>query len=632
MTIPLKIRSRLKTPLPRIQFWKTSTGKLYGLCLLWALLVAGAWQVGLTRLVRQELTTVDFRYRLRGQQPVAPEIILLTIDQRSLVADEFTPAELQANPQLAELASFPFPRRVYAAAIDRLIEAGAQVVGIDLLFLAPKDDEALQAALARHHRRVVLGSNFSDDGRQLMAPTPVLPPDLAVESLTGYVNYWPDPDGVVRRSKFKTTAAEIAGLVPSDREPVLASFDWQIAQRFQPTLPATGPYINFVGPTGSFPSYPFYELFFTKTWERNLQHGAVFRGKIVLIGPGGNFQHDQHPTPWGVMNGVEVHAAGIATQLHGNAPHDAANALGFLLIFGGALLGALVLNTGAHPLAKLGLLGAGCGGYFGVAQVLFARTGILLLVAAPVWTVVGAGVLGIALQVAIERLEKLRVRRTLEKYVSGPVAAEILRHSHEYENSLGGERKSVTILFSDIRDFTSISERSDPLVLVQQLNEYFTVMVDIVMKHNGTLDKYIGDAIMAVYGSPLSAGTVEDAWRAVQTAAEMRTGLIALQTTWAAQGRPVLRIGIGINHGDVVVGNIGSPQRMEYTVIGDAVNVASRVEGLNKQCGTDILLTESVYLLVKDRVVVKAMELAAVKGREQKLNVYALTSLGPVKT
>ena len=137
---------------------------------------------------------------------------------------------------------------------------------------------------------------------------------------------------------------------------------------------------------------------------------------------------------------------------------------------------------------------------------------------------------------------------------------------------------------------------------------------------------------MAVYGSPLSAGTVEDAWRAVQTAAEMRTGLIALQTTWAAQGRPVLRIGIGINHGDVVVGNIGSPQRMEYTVIGDAVNVASRVEGLNKQCGTDILLTESVYLLVKDRVVVKAMELAAVKGREQKLNVYALTSLGPVKT
>ena len=614
--------------MPRIQFWKTSAGKLYGLCLIWTLAVAIAWQLGLAGLVRQELATLDLRYRLRGQQPVAPEVVLLTIDQRSLVADEFTAAELAANPQLAALAGFPFPRRVYAAALDRLVAAGAQVVGIDLLFLTPKEeDDQLQAALTRHQQHVVLGSNFSDDGQQLMTPTPVIPAELTVASLTGYVNYWPDPDGVVRRCKFKTTAAEIAGLPPAAAEPVFASFDWQIAQRYQPGRPDAAAYINFTGPTGSFPSYPFYELFYTKTWDRNLQHGDVFRGKIVLIGPGGNFQHDQHPTPWGVMNGVEVHAAGIATLLHGPAPHDAPTWLGLLLIAGLAGLGATALNTGAHPLAKLGFLGTGCLGYFGLASLVFVRGGLILPVAAPVWTVVGGGVLGIAMQVAIERLEKLRVRRTLEKYVSGPVAAEILRHSHEYENSLGGERKSVTILFSDIRDFTSISERSDPLALVQQLNEYFTVMVDIVMKHDGTLDKYIGDAIMAVYGSPLSAGTAEDAWRAVQTAAEMRTQLKVLQQTWAAQGRPVLRIGIGINHGDVVVGNIGSPRRMEYTVIGDAVNVASRVEGLNKQCGTDILLTESVYTLVRERVVAQCLEMAAVKGREQKLTVYALTGL-----
>ena len=240
----------------------------------------------------------------------------------------------------------------------------------------------------------------------------------------------------------------------------------------------------------------------------------------------------------------------------------------------------------------------------------------------------GGGALGITLQLAVERLEKLRVRRTLEKYVSGPVAAEILRHSNEYENSLGGERKSVTILFSDIRDFTSISERSTPLELVKQLNEYFTAMVEIVMKHNGTLDKYIGDAIMAVYGAPLSAGEAEDAWRAVQTAAEMRARLVELQQTWIAQGREPFRFGIGIHHGEVVVGNIGSPQRMEYTVIGSNVNVASRVEGLNKHYKTDILLTESVYELVKDQVVAQLMDTAAAaKGLEQKLTVYALTSL-----
>ena len=549
------------------------------------------------------------------------------------MADTFTPAELQANPQLAALAGFPFPRRVYAAALERLFQAGAQVVGIDLLFLAPKeDDEQFQTALARYQSRVVLGSNFSDDGRQLMAPAPVIPPELPVESVTGYVNYWPDADGVVRRCKYKTTATEIAGLTPTASERVLASFDWQIAQRYQPTLATATPYINFTGPTDSFLSYPFYELFYAKTWEQNLQRGDVFRGKIVLIGPGGNFQHDQHPTPWGVMNGVEVHAAGIGTLLHGRAPHDAPDWLGLLLIIGLTILGAAILQTGAHPLTKLALLAGGCLGYGAVASFVFTYSGLILIVAAPIWAVAGGGVLGIALQVAVERLEKLRVRRTLEKYVSRPVAMEILRHSDEYENSLGGERKPVTILFSDIRDFTSISERSDPLALVQQLNEYFTVMVEIVMKHNGTLDKYIGDAIMAVYGAPLSAGIAEDAWRAVQTAAEMRTQLKVLQQTWATQGRPVLRIGIGINHGDVVVGNIGSPQRMEYTVIGDAVNVASRVEGLNKQCGTDILLTESVYALVRERVVVVAQELAAVKGREQKLNVYSLTGLGTPKT
>ena len=618
----------MKTPSSRNQFWKSSAGKLSGLGLLGAALVAGAGQLGVTGLLRQELATLDLRYWLRGRQPVAPEIVLLTIDQRSLVADLFTPAELQANPQLAELAGFPFPRRVYAAALDRLVKAGAQVVGIDLLFLAPKDDDdQLQAALARYRQRVVLGSNFSDDGRQLMAPTPVVPAELPVESVTGFVNYWPDADGVVRRCKFKTTAAAVAGLAPTTAEPVWASFDWQIAQRYRPALPVTASYINFPGPTDSFPSYPFYELFYAKTWDRNLQHGEVFRGKIVLIGPGGNFQHDQHPTPWGVMNGVEVHAAGIATLLHGHAPHDAPVWVGLLLIVGLALLSATVLNTGAHPLVKLLLLAAGCAGYLGGAGFVFARWGLILVVAAPVWTVAGGGVLGIAMQVAVERLEKLRVRRTLEKYVSRPVAAEILRHGDEYANSLTGERKPVTILFSDIRDFTSLSERSDAFALVQQLNEYFTEMVDVVMKHDGTLDKFVGDAIMAVYGAPLSIGAAEDAWRAVQTAAEMRTRLAGLQQKWAKAGKPVLRIGIGLNHGDVIVGNIGSPQRMEYTVIGDPVNVASRVAGLNKQYGTDILLTESVYALVKAHVEVQSLEAAAVKGREQKLTVYALTSV-----
>lgn len=620
--------------MPQSQFWKSSAGKLYGLCLLWAVLVAVAWQIGLAGLLHQELATLDLRYRFRGQQPACPDIVLLTIDQQSLAADRFTPAELAANPQLAALASFPYPRRVYADAVNRLVAAGAKVIGIDLLFLAPKDEDyQLQAALLKARQRVVLGSNFSDDGQQLMAPTPVVPADVSVASMAGYVNYWPDPDSCVRHGKFQTTLSAIAGIPPTTDEPVLDSFDWQIVHRYRPGIkPVSESYLNFVGPAGAVPSFPFCELFYEKAVERNLRQGEVFRDKVVLIGPGGNFQHDQHLTPWGVMNGVEIHAAGIATLLAGHAPHDAPAWLGLLTLVVFALLTAAILNTGAHPLAKLGLLLLICAGYFGYAALMFVHRELVVLVAAPIYTVLGGGVLGSALQITAERLEKLRVRRTLEKYVSRPVAAEILRHGAEYENSLGGKRMPVTILFSDIRDFTPLSERSDPFALVQQLNEYFGEMVDAVMKHDGTLDKFVGDAIMAVYGAPLSVGVAEDAWRAVQTAAEMRARLIGLQQKWAKEGKPVLRIGIGLNHGDVVVGNIGSPQRMEYTVIGDPVNVASRVEGLNKQYGTDILLTESVYALVKKRVIAQPLETAAVKGREQKLTVFSLTGLVPAKT
>ena len=152
-------------------------------------------------------------------------------------------------------------------------------------------------------------------------------------------------------------------------------------------------------------------------------------------------------------------------------------------------------------------------------------------------------------------------------------------------------------------------------------------MTEIVLQYHGTLSKFIGDAIMAIYGAPLSAGSVEDAWRAVQTAHRMRLRLAELQAGWVAHGRPSLRIGIGINHGEVLLGNIGSPHRMEYTVVGDPVNVASRVEGLNKEFGTDILLTEAVYELVKDHVEVQRVGTTAVKGREQPLKVYRLQGL-----
>ncbi len=586
-------------------------------CLVWSALVWLAHEHNFRPLIAEELATLDFRFRLRGARPAAPEVAILAIDQRSMVADRFTPEELATNPQLALLKNFPYPRPVYADAMERLCAAGTKKVVIDLLFLSPKDgDQELSAAIAKHRDRVVLGANYSDDGKQLMLPSVVVPEDIPTESVAGFVNYWPDLDEVVRRTH-----------VPSPEMGVPAATGIRSVVAMAAGWDTTAALINFDGPGGTFPSYPFYELFYDKTWEQNLKRGDVFRDKIVLIGPAGNYQHDQHPTPFGPMDGVEIHANAIGTLLRGNAPRAAPAFVGVLTILALALVTAALLNVAGHPLGKLGLLTGVCIVYGVVAQVAFASGGLVLLVAAPLWTVAGGGVVGIAAQLVAEQLEKLRVRRTLDRYVSKQVAEEILKNTEEYEQSLGGERRTVTILFSDIRGFTSISERSNPVELVQQLNEYLTVMVDVVMKYDGTLDKFIGDAIMSVYGAPTSGGAAEDAWRAVQTAHEMRVRLGELQKQWRAAGKPELKIGIGLNHGEVVVGNIGSPHRMEYTVIGDPVNVASRVEGLNKEFGTDILLTDTVYELVKDRVEVRIAGTTAVKGREQKVNVYALETL-----
>ena len=604
------------------------------LCLAWAGLVSlvllldtPSWLA--EQLARQELATVDLRFNWRGAQPPAPEIVILAIDQKSLAADACFERELLANPELAKLAAWPYPRSVYATALDRLFTAGARAVAIDLLFLAPReDDESFRAALARHGEHTVLACNFTDDGHQLMLPLCVAPTNLPTAAVAGFDNYWPDADHCVRSMLQCTTLSQVAGVAPSVQESAIGSFAWLAASKMGVQhADRTAELIHFAGPATTFPMHPFYEIFDPQAWAHNLKNGEYLRDKLVLIGPASNFQHDQHLTPFGPMDGVEIHANAIATWLQDNAPRVAPSWLGWLLIGVLALLTAMLLNTSAHPLLKITYLCLLAGAYFAGTATIFIRAGVVWPVTAQLWTVAGGAVLGIVLQVTVERVERMRVRRALDRYVSHQVAEEILRHGSEYAQSLGGQRRAVTVLFSDIRGFTSMSEQADPLVLVQQLNEYLSAMVEVVMAHNGTLDKFIGDAIMAVYGAPLSDGPVQDAWRAVQTALDMRAKLTELQQKWAAEGRPVLRIGIGLNHGEVIVGNIGSPRRMEYTVIGDTVNVASRVEGLTKALGCDILITETVHALVADRVVDRELIETSVKGRAQKLTVFALDAL-----
>jgi adenylate cyclase len=217
--------------------------------------------------------------------------------------------------------------------------------------------------------------------------------------------------------------------------------------------------------------------------------------------------------------------------------------------------------------------------------------------------------------------ERDKLRTTFGKYMT----ATVMDHLLAGKVALGGESLRVTILFTDIRSFTSISERMDPQSLVALLNEYFTEMVSIVMQENGVVDKYIGDAIMAVFGAPVPSPS--DPINAVRAAVRMRRALRELNVTLSARGLPVLRTGIGIHTGEVVAGNIGSERRMEYTVIGDAVNLASRLETGTKELGVDVLISEDTYELTKHVLEARAVREIVVKGREKAVKSYEVLGL-----
>ena len=220
--------------------------------------------------------------------------------------------------------------------------------------------------------------------------------------------------------------------------------------------------------------------------------------------------------------------------------------------------------------------------------------------------------------------ERERLKDSFGRFIN----KEIAELAMQGRLALGGETKETTIFFSDIRSFTAISEKLQPFEVVGFLNEYMTQMVECVNDTHGVVDKFIGDAIMAVWGAPTTAGSPrEDALNCIRAALRMRAALMQFNRGRGGDKKPIIRIGCGINSGPVVAGQIGSQKRMEYTVIGDAVNLASRTEALNKPMGTDILITEYTYKLVQDEVLVEEMPSVTVKGKEKPLRMFAVVNM-----
>lgn len=594
-------------------------------------------------LSRWEYASIDQRFEWRGWQSPAPEVVIVGIDDESFVADTFSAEELQANPELQMLSSWPWPRRAHALLLDKLLGAGAKVVGFDLLFTTPskygpEDDKALREALARAHGRVVIGANRTEEHIQgaerekWMFPTPeVIPDGIPQTNLCIAVNVPADLDGVVRRMSPRWLVGGTGEwlMAMSARIALLADprTEWAFRESsITINYPSLKPRDDgkFDRP---FPRYPYYQIFYKKTWDRLAEKGA-FKDKIVLVGPTQNFLHDVHPTPnEKTTPGVEIHAASISTLIRHNELREmyAPTQLPLILLF--TTVSVLSLLRVRHPLLKLlpPLLLAVA--HATACQMAFTHLLLILPFAAPVAVMVPITLTGMTWQLLTEQLEKRRARAALERQVSKEVADELMKDFGSLQNMLAPQERHLVVFFSDIRNFTTIFEKGDPQTLIAQLNEYLTAMSAIVARHGGTLDKFIGDAVMAFWGAPTSQGAAADALRAVTAALEMRRELAALSPGWEAKGYPAIKIGVGIHAGAALVGEVGSQQRSEYTAIGDTVNTASRIEGINKETGTDILISGAVHELVKDRVNARAMGGHALKGKAGQVMLYHVESL-----
>lgn len=585
-------------------------------------------------LFKVEHISEDVRTRYGRMAPADPRLVFIGVDKQSYT-DEVWPEEMESSEALQIIAQqqFPWSRKIYALLAQRLFDHGARMVVIDFLFPHENEgDDAFREVIQTYEDRIILGANldtrllYNDDGtgtgKTIIPPNESLigQPDNLWEQV-GLVNFWVDGDGTVRRLTFNhliprtaqklPTLVSVAGRLLGLEDPRLSL---PVSQRFR----FTGP------PQSTFKFRPIYELFVPSMWEANYQNGAFFRDKIVVVGPAANWTQDLHQTPFDKqMFGPELHLNALNALLQDELIEETGFLPNVLLILGGGLLAWFAVTVFSTPLRRTIAFALSLILYGSVAWIAYNQFSFMILMVTPMLSFTGSGAACMVYQFIHESLEKARTRATLEKYVSQNVVKEML-DSADFELSLGGQRLPCTILFSDIRGFTTMTESADSHQLVSQLNEYLTEMVECVFRNHGTLDKFIGDAVMAVWGNAASQGPKQDAIDAVQSSLEMLEALEMLNRRWREQNIQELEIGIGLNHGEVIVGNMGSPKRQEFTVIGDAVNLASRLEGTTKQYQLPVIIGEEVAALVGDHFILQKVDRIQVKGKTRPVQSYTV--------
>jgi adenylate cyclase len=565
-----------------------------GLFLINALVLTGVVLAayGFDVLDGPELDTVDARFAIRGDEPPPREVVLVKID-------DVTFGDLGIR--------WPFPRSVHGRAIDELRKAGARAIAYDVQFTEatrPREDNALITAVDRADG-VVLATTEVDDGRTNVFGGEEVLRSIGARAASG--NYVNDADGVIRR-------------LPRSVEG-LATFATVAAEEFTGRRLAGGrdfEWIEFRGGPGTIRSVSFSELVEGRTPP------GFFRDRVAVVGATAPSLQDVHPTAASgeeQMSGPEIQANAIATVLDGFPLREAPRALDIALIvlFGMVGPGIAVASGPVRAAVYGGLLAVA----FPIAVQIAFNSGLIVSFLYPMASLVLGLVGALAVGLVLGAFERERVRDVFSRFVPEPVVDQVLKNVDQ-DLRLGGELCVVTVLFSDVRGFTTFSESRRPERVIEVLNRYLTTMTDVILAHGGTLVTFMGDGILAVFGAPIEADDHAD--RALAAAREMAGPALDEFNGWMrAEGDDDFRIGIGLNSGAVMAGNVGSERRLEYTVIGDTTNTASRIEGMTKGTPHTIMLSDSTRLtLLREDPALAEMDAMEVRGRQAKVIIWTV--------
>jgi adenylate cyclase len=640
-----------------------------------------------------ELKTLDHRFQIRGRTDPGREAAIIAIDDRSI----------------EKLGRWPWPRRYIAQAVRNLKDAGAKVIGFDILFTEPDRNTSLEAlerikdaylstqagrtpsegalfagiideemkkwdndtALAEAIAgagNVILPMYFTLPGekgepitdeklkakrklldrsayalvKQGLSDPRFLPPAAVdvtntIEKLNagalceGTVNIIPDADGALRRELlvvglkgdyYPSLTLQMARAymgIDLSRTKLTTSDSIELGASTVPLSLDNKLLINYCGPNETFPYISFIDVLDgTVPPER-------IRGKIVILGAVAAGLGDLKITPFSpLLPGVEKHANVLQNILHNNflKRNITCIFIDVLLILGlGLLLGFTLsrLSTIKSVFVFTGTLLC----FFGISQLLFTHFNLVTSGVYPLLAIILAYTCITAFKLLTEEREKKKIRDIFSHYAAEQVVNQLLANPESVK--LGGEKRKITVLFADIENFTVMSEILDPQEVAALLNKYLTAMTKIVFKHGGTVDKFMGDAIMVLFSAPLAFP--DHAHRACLVALDMLKVIHELQEEWTAKTGHRLNIRVGINTGEVVVGNMGSEELMDYTAIGDAVNLTQRLEQVNKEYGTNIIIGEATYNEIKDTAVVRQLGKVKVKGKNIEVTIFELKGL-----